>query len=1285
MFRRIVTVFALFVSLVMGKEYTSLNTGVSQPQISVLQADENMTQIRVVFPGFYSQDTVREGLSFQKITMPSMGFTLEAGFPELPQTVRLVGIDNRGSYSVSVLSSDFTEIEGINVFPAQPQPTRLEEKVPWTYNSQAYRQNSWYPASMATTEEAAILRDHRVLPVVIRPVQFNPAAQKIRVAKSITVQIEKSGLSGENEMPDDAAPESKAFQPLYESYILNYRQLQRRRTPGPDGMPSMLIITADGLYDQVLPFAEWKNQKGVLTEIVKLSDIAADPTSTQIQTFIQNYYDTAIDKPDYLLIVGDVQGPYAVPWFTVGPDKSDLPYYLLAGNDILPDISGARISVQTIGEATKIFTKLIRYEKQPYTADPNWFHSSLVINSADFQDPTSGMWAVNHFTNYGYNPIHHLGDDLGNASVANVYSAVNSGVSYIYYIGHGAPTYWVTTGFSTTHIPALANGEMQPVISSIACNNADLDERGDVFAETWLKNSANNGSVGILAFTESCAVYETDTLARGMVRAILSDSVTAFGNIIDYGRLHMFQSFGTGCSEPMHQSILIGEPELQVWTKTPDSLTVNMPPAAFFNIPFTVQVMDSLGAVEGALVCYYDSLGTMARAYTDANGEVVLDPGIAQPVSGTVTVTAHNKLPFQAPLEILPPQGPYVMATDIMAVDTLGNGNQVVEAGEEISFLVELKNIGVDPAGDVSVAVASADSNITITADSVYFGPIAAGDTAVAGSFQAQISAECPHLHAIPIEIRTSEMAGARWSQVRYMMVRKGARIELAQDTVAFPPTFLQFTSQMDYPVTNSGPDTLYITNITSDIPQFSVEPARISVAPFSEKVLHVQFTPDTTELYNGTLTIENSDPLNYLTSFSVTGSGIFAPDIKAEPDSIAVYAAATDSLTKNLRIYNNGLGELEFSAQVGGGLPGGAVAEGTGGADDFGHIWIDSQEPSGPLFDWIDISESGTMLPLTGNNAISNEVPIGFDFNFYGGNYPSLRVCSNGWLSFTTFSVAYNNFALPSMLAPRSMVAPLWDDLMMNAASKVYTDTMENKFVVMYDSLYRVTGEGPYTFEVILYDNGNLKFQYLSLDSLVHDYTVGIQNQAADDGLTVAFNEPYLQDSLAVLISKHSWVKVSPMAGTIAPQEYLDLELTIQTSNFPLGEFYSTVQVESNDPDESLLYVPVHMTVGATALENPAANLPATLQLSQNYPNPFNPVTRIEYALPQKQEVTLSVYNMLGQKVTTLFSGPQNAGIHRVEWNGTNRNGNMVGSGVYIYKLETEKKSITRKMLLLK
>jgi hypothetical protein len=94
---------------------------------------------------------------------------------------------------------------------------------------------------------------------------------------------------------------------------------------------------------------------------------------------------------------------------------------------------------------------------------------------------------------------------------------------------------------------------------------------------------------------------------------------------------------------------------------------------------------------------------------------------------------------------------------------------------------------------------------------------------------------------------------------------------------------------------------------------------------------------------------------------------------------------------------------------------------------------------------------------------------------------------------------------------------------------------------------------------------------------------------------------------------------------------------------------------------------------------------LPRRFSVAQNYPNPFNPVTEIRYELPRASEVSLNVYNLLGQKVRTLVSGYQSAGRYNVSWSGDNDNGIAVSSGVYIYRFEAGDYQRTLKMILMK
>jgi len=93
----------------------------------------------------------------------------------------------------------------------------------------------------------------------------------------------------------------------------------------------------------------------------------------------------------------------------------------------------------------------------------------------------------------------------------------------------------------------------------------------------------------------------------------------------------------------------------------------------------------------------------------------------------------------------------------------------------------------------------------------------------------------------------------------------------------------------------------------------------------------------------------------------------------------------------------------------------------------------------------------------------------------------------------------------------------------------------------------------------------------------------------------------------------------------------------------------------------------------------------PQNFGLYSNYPNPFNPTTNIRFDLVQNSNIELAIYNIRGELVKIIASGNYAAGSHSVLWNGRDRNGKIVPSGVYFYKLSTDEASMTRKMILLK
>jgi hypothetical protein len=124
-----------------------------------------------------------------------------------------------------------------------------------------------------------------------------------------------------------------------------------------------------------------------------------------------------------------------------------------------------------------------------------------------------------------------------------------------------------------------------------------------------------------------------------------------------------------------------------------------------------------------------------------------------------------------------------------------------------------------------------------------------------------------------------------------------------------------------------------------------------------------------------------------------------------------------------------------------------------------------------------------------------------------------------------------------------------------------------------------------------------------------------------------------------------------------------------------PAGDVVELAQVELASAD------------GRTArvVHNGGRALPEGFELKQNYPNPFNPTTTIEFSLARPGRVSLTVYDLLGRKMVVLIDDHLDAGSHSAVFDAAMIGGETVASGVYFYRLQTDRATVTRKMMLLK
>ncbi|MGB7063486.1 MAG: choice-of-anchor J domain-containing protein [Candidatus Zixiibacteriota bacterium] len=258
--------------------------------------------------------------------------------------------------------------------------------------------------------------------------------------------------------------------------------------------------------------------------------------------------------------------------------------------------------------------------------------------------------------------------------------------------------------------------------------------------------------------------------------------------------------------------------------------------------------------------------------------------------------------------------------------------------------------------------------------------------------------------------------------------------------------------------------------------------------------------------------------------------------------------------------------------------------SKGMGGPDAFGYRWIDSDEPGGPTFNWVEINTTGTQVSPSDDGNVG-PFDIGFTFEFYGVEFTQFRIASNGFASFTSTSGTLSNQVIPYSSEPNNLLALMWDDLRPasgGGSGNIYYHSDGSRLVIEYDHVMRYGTTYYYTMQIILYPNGKIIYQYLTMDGdRLDESTIGIENAAGDDGLQVVYNANYVHDNLAIRFSAApSWIVYDPESGSVPVGETDTVDVTFDATGILSGDFYGALIVSGNDPDNPVDTVPAHMTV---------------------------------------------------------------------------------------------------------
>jgi hypothetical protein len=243
-----------------------------------------------------------------------------------------------------------------------------------------------------------------------------------------------------------------------------------------------------------------------------------------------------------------------------------------------------------------------------------------------------------------------------------------------------------------------------------------------------------------------------------------------------------------------------------------------------------------------------------------------------------------------------------------------------------------------------------------------------------------------------------------------------------------------------------------------------------------------------------------------------------------------------------------------------------------------------------------------------------------------------------------------------------------------------IWLDLFEDNAVITWKTSRYDNPDVDIEFAARIFENGAIDFIYIHDTSHSNNWVSGISKG----------------DNISYLFSNIS-------GSSNFPPEY---HASFTSPDFPFGMsisedglFFGTVDESDKTwnitfkvSDQNYIYSTKTLEFSSAATGSDENNITPALRLYQNYPNPFNPsgsgrnpATEIMYQVSDDSKVELSVYNIKGQLINTLVNDVKSAGVHFVSWNGKDKVGIEVPSGIYFYRLSSEHQDISRKMILLK
>lgn len=700
---------------------------------------------------------------FTELYISGYGYSSIVGDPKLPVTSRLIEIPVNATPEILVTRTEYTDYTFAELsitFPVIPlqAPVSKEitdpDEIPFVINAETYLKNEFLGAPLVSVTPAGTMRAVTIASLDIAPVQYNPATGTLRIYQTIEATVTfKNG----NEQASIARKQA-LFSPYFENaytQLANFKPLTDELiTTAP---VTYLIVSSPMFEDALQPFIDWKTRKGFKVVAAYTDDPAVGTTTTSIKNYLEEFYDnppSGYEPQSFVLLVGDVA---QIPAFsgTAGSHPTDLYYFEYTG-DKIPECYYGRFSANNLNQLQPQIDKTLEYEQYLFPDDT--FLGEVVMSAgADAaHQSTWGNGQINYGTDNYFNTAHGILSHTylqpeppgGNYSVL-IRQNVSDGVTYANYTAHCSEQGWGDPSFVIAHIPALQNDHKYCLVVGNCC----LSNRFNTtcFGEEMLR-AANKGALGYIGGTNSTywdedywwgvgykaisanPTYDADHLGAYDVTfhdhgEDIDEWFVTQGQMVVGGNMAVQQSNSSMKTYYWEIYTLMGDPSLMVYMAIPPELT------ATYQNPLLLGVTSLTVTTEPYAYIGLSKDGNtfIAAACADDAGAATLTfPSLSDPGYIDLVITKQNFKPLIDSIQVIPATGPYLYLTSFEVNDSAGgNNNHHADFNEAISFDLNISNVGVETAYNITATLTTTDTNVVVTNDVFVIDSVPAGTTVV--------------------------------------------------------------------------------------------------------------------------------------------------------------------------------------------------------------------------------------------------------------------------------------------------------------------------------------------------------------------------------------------------------------------------------------------------------------------------------------------------------------------------------------------------------------------------